>query len=68
MSSQVNGGAQYFDMNPVDKDKIMRGMMEGTRHLKPWCVVQAVAPRWKLTAPRLVWRIYYLCWAGGAGS
>ena len=32
-----NGGAKYFDLASDYKDKIMRGVMEGTRHLKPWC-------------------------------
>ena len=34
----VTGGAAHFDLPQVDKDKIMRGMMEGTRHLRPWFI------------------------------
>ena len=34
----VTGGAAFFDLAAVDKDKIMRGMMEGTRDLSPWFI------------------------------
>ena len=34
----VTGGAQHFDLPAEMKDKIMRGMMEGTRHLNPWFI------------------------------
>jgi hypothetical protein len=32
----LTGGAKHFDLPPEHKDKIMRGMTEGTRHLNPW--------------------------------
>jgi hypothetical protein len=38
----INGGAQFFEMKAEEKDKVMRGMMEGTRHLKPWFVCDGV--------------------------
>ena len=34
----VTGGAQHFDLAAADKDKILRGIMEGTRHLNPWFI------------------------------
>jgi hypothetical protein len=35
----VNGGAsKNFDLRPEDNEKLMRGMMEGTRKLKTWSV------------------------------
>jgi len=34
----ITGGAQNFDLPPEHKDRMMRGMMEGTRQLKPWSV------------------------------
>jgi len=38
----INGGGQGFNMKAEEKDKVMRGMMEGTRHLKPWFVCDGV--------------------------
>ena len=32
----VTGGAKHFDLSPEHKDRMMRGMMEGTRKLNPW--------------------------------
>jgi hypothetical protein len=32
----VTGGAKHFDLSPEHKDRMMRGMMEGTRQLNPW--------------------------------
>ena len=32
----ITGGAQNFDLPPEHKDRMMRGMMEGTRQMKPW--------------------------------
>ena len=34
----VTGGALAFDMSTEDKDKIMKGMMDGTRNLDAWFV------------------------------
>ena len=34
----ITGGAQNFDLPPEHKDRMMRGMMEGTRQIKPWSV------------------------------
>jgi hypothetical protein len=34
----ITGGAQNFDLPPEQKDRMMRGMMEGTRQIKPWSV------------------------------
>jgi hypothetical protein len=34
----ITGGAQNFDLPPEHKDRMMRGMMEGTRQMKPWSV------------------------------
>ena len=31
----VTGGAQSFDMSVIDKDKILKGIMHGTRNMKP---------------------------------
>lgn len=32
------GGAQAFDMSTEDKDKIMKGMMDGNRNLDAWFI------------------------------
>ena len=34
----VTGGAMAFDMSTEDKDKIMKGMMDGTRNLDAWFI------------------------------
>jgi hypothetical protein len=34
----ITGGAQNFDLPPEHKERMMRGMMEGTRQIKPWSV------------------------------
>ena len=34
----VAGGAKYFKLSAGHKDRIMKGMMEGTRNLKPWFI------------------------------
>ena len=34
----ITGGAKAFDLNSDEKDKILKGMMEGTRGLLPWIV------------------------------
>jgi hypothetical protein len=34
----VAGGAGYFKLSAGHKDRIMKGMMEGTRNLKPWFI------------------------------
>lgn len=34
----VTGGAMAFDMSTEDKDKIMKGMMDGTRNLEAWFI------------------------------
>jgi hypothetical protein len=34
----ITGGALNFDLPPEHKDRMMRGMMEGTRQMKPWSV------------------------------
>jgi hypothetical protein len=44
----VTGGAKHFDLSPEHKDRMMRGMMEGTRQLNPWsCVFVFVFVRGK---------------------
>jgi hypothetical protein len=46
----VTGGAKHFDLSPEHKDRMMRGMMEGTRQLNPWscvCVCVCVFVRGK---------------------
>ena len=44
----VTGGAKHFDLSPEHKDRMMRGMMEGTRQLNPWsCVCVCVIMRGK---------------------
>ena len=34
----VTGGAAAFDLNNDEKDKILKGLMEGTRELSPWFI------------------------------
>jgi hypothetical protein len=34
----INDGAQFLDLKQEEKETILRGMMDGTRHLKPWSV------------------------------
>jgi hypothetical protein len=34
----IAGGALDFNMSTEDKDKIMKGMMDGTRNLDAWFV------------------------------
>ncbi len=34
----VAGGGGYFKLSAGHKDRIMKGMMEGTRNLKPWFI------------------------------
>ncbi len=34
----VAGGAKYFKLSAGHKDRIMKGMMEGTRNLNPWFI------------------------------
>jgi len=48
----VTGGAKHFDLSPEHKDRMMRGMMEGTRQLNPWscvcvCVCSCVGKLWR---------------------
>ena len=34
----VSGGAKQFDLSTENKDKVMKGMMEGTRALDAWFI------------------------------
>jgi hypothetical protein len=34
----INDGAGFLDLKQEEKKTILRGMMDGTRHLKPWSV------------------------------
>ena len=60
----VNGGAKHFDLSAEHKDTIMRGMMEGTRHLNPWCVL----PHVLCSGHQLLWReLGFRIWDAGSG-
>ena len=43
----INDG-DFLDMKQEEKETIMRGMMDGTRHLKPWSVCAGVRGRFQI--------------------
>ena len=44
----INDGEQFLDMKQEEKETITRGMMDGTRHLKPWSVCAGVRCRFQI--------------------
>jgi hypothetical protein len=44
----INDGERFLDLKQEEKETIMRGMMDGTRHLKPWSVCAGVGGRFQI--------------------